>query len=282
MKNSDDEKRFISMLSDYGFKITFGNEHHTNFLKKTLQALITSDVPIKKVSFIKNEVSGITKDARGGLFDITCEDENGRIFIVEMQLFDFKHFIHRTKFYAFHKFNTMVQKGKYRFDNLNQIYTVSFLAGSTYETELYHQIGKLKNQNSEVIDEQITHVIVELGKFKKTLEEVETDLDKLLYTMKLTDTAKTNTNLPNFWEEGWIDEAIKELDKGNFTPEQRAQYEMIIAGNMTEVVAIENEVKEKTILNLLQLGVLTDEQIARSTEVKIEQVREIKKKITDK
>ncbi len=81
------------MLSDYGFRVTFGNEHRSRFIKKALQALIASDVPIKRIKFIKNEVSGTTKDSRGGLLDISCEDEQGRIFIVEMQFLNLTHFI---------------------------------------------------------------------------------------------------------------------------------------------------------------------------------------------
>lgn len=157
------DKKFISMLSDYGFKITFGNEQHSEFLRKALQALINSLTPIREVKFTRNEVSATTKGSRGGLFDIVCEDERGRVFIVEMQLFDYSNMIHRAKFYAFHRFNTMVRKGNYRFNDLKQIYTISILAGKTYQTDLYHQIGTLKNQSGELMDDQITHIVIEAG-----------------------------------------------------------------------------------------------------------------------
>ena len=87
--------------------------------------------------------------------------EQERVFIVETKLFDFSNMIHRAKFYAFHRFNTMVRKGKYRFNDLKKVYTISILAGRTYGTNLYHQIGTLKNQNGELMDDQITHVVVE-------------------------------------------------------------------------------------------------------------------------
>lgn len=318
----NEEKRFISMLSDYGFKITFGNENHPKFLRKALQALIDSDIPIREVKFTKNEVTATTKDSRGGLFDITCENEKGQVFIVEMQLFDFSNMIHRAKFYAFHRFNIMVRKGKYRFNDLKKIYTITILAGKTYETALYHQIGTLKNQNGELMDDQITHVVVELEKFQKTLEEVETDLDKLLYTMKLTDTATKEIELPDFMKEDWLDETLKELDKANLTPEQRAELEIIIAGNMTEKVAREEEWKERenkikeewkerenrmkeewnerenkvkeewkereskvkteAVKNAIALATLSDEQIAKINDVTIEIVQRIREDMNGK
>lgn len=279
MDETNEEKRFISMLSDYGFKITFGNENHPKFLRKALQALIASDIPIRKVKLTKNEVSATTKDSRGGLFDITCEDEQGRVFIVEMQLFDFSNMIHRAKFYAFHRFNIMVRKGKYRFNDLKKIYTISILAGRTYGTDLYHQIGTLKNQNGELMDDQITHVVVELDKFRKTLKQIETDLDKLLYTMKLTDAITENTQLPDFMKEDWLEETLKELDKANMTPEQRAELEMTIAGNVSEREALENELKVRTLDKLLRRGKLTEQEIADDLELPLEIVVDRKERL---
>ena len=320
MNELDEEKRFISMLSDYGFKVTFGNENHPRFLRKALQALIDSDVPIRSVQFTKNEITATTKDSRGGLFDITCEDDQGRVFIVEMQLLDLSNMIHRVKFYAFHRYNIMVKKGNFRFNNLKKIYTISILAGKTYQTGLYHQIGTIKNQHGELIDDQITHVIVELDKFQKTLEQIETNLDKLLYTMKLTDTANKDVTLPDFMREGWLEETLEELDRANLTPEQRAEWEIAIAGNMSEKMAreeekekirreVETRVKAETekrvraetekrvkaetekkakareeeiITKAIQLGILTDAQIADINDVSISLVRQIRKRLDEK
>lgn len=99
--------KFISLLSDYGFKVAFADESDTLFLRKALQALIQSETPITQIEFTKGEFVGVTQEARGGIFDLVCVDENQRSFIVEMQLGHYKHFIHRAKFYAFHRYNTL-------------------------------------------------------------------------------------------------------------------------------------------------------------------------------
>ena len=314
MNEASEEKRFISMLSDYGFKVTFGNEHHPRFLRRALQALIASDTPIRSVQFSKNEITATTRQARGGLLDVTCEDERGQVFLVEMQLVDFSNMIHRTKFYAFHRFNTMVKKGNYQFDDLRKIYTITILGGTNYATDLYHQIGALRNQQGELIDDQITHVIVELSKFQKTLKEVRTDLDKLLYTMKLTETAPQNAQLPDFMREGWLEETLAELERANLTPEERADWEIAIARNMTEKYAREKELvqakaevekkvraetearvkaetearvkaetearvkaeTEETIRKLLKRGALTQDEIAQDLGVPLSLVKKVK------
>ena len=50
----NEDQIFIPIISDYGFKATFGNESNTLFLRRALQALIKSEVPIVDVKFDKN------------------------------------------------------------------------------------------------------------------------------------------------------------------------------------------------------------------------------------
>ncbi len=86
---------YISLLSVYCFKATFGNEADNLFLRTALQALIKSDTPIRQVQFDKNTFEALTIDSRSGIFDLACTDENGSQFIVEMQLGIAPHFIQR-------------------------------------------------------------------------------------------------------------------------------------------------------------------------------------------
>jgi len=222
--------KFISILSDYGFKATFGDESQTLFLRKALQALIQSKTPIKEVKFLRNEFEGITEESRGGLYDLICEDENGNSFIVEMQLGYYKNYIHRSKFYAFQRFNTLVEKGKYRFEKLKRIYCIGFLANNIFsKSELYYHFGTLKNQKGENIDDQITHIIVEISKFDKQEADIQTNLEKLIFVMKNLENILDSNQLPHFLSEDWIDQAIKKLDRSKMTPEQRMHFEMSLA-----------------------------------------------------
>jgi hypothetical protein len=102
---------YIAIISDYGFKATFGNEADNLFLRTALQALIKSDTPIREIRFDKNAFEALTIDSRSGIFDLSCTDGNGSQFIVEMQLGYSPHFVQRMKFYTLHKFNTLVERG---------------------------------------------------------------------------------------------------------------------------------------------------------------------------
>lgn len=84
--------------------------------------------------------------------------------------------MHRAKFYIFQKFNTMIERGRYQFDNLSSIYCIGFLARGIFsKSKQYYHFGRMINQIGEELDDQITHIIVEVNtleskkqKFKRT------------------------------------------------------------------------------------------------------------------
>jgi predicted transposase/invertase (TIGR01784 family) len=239
---------FIPFTSDYGFKVTFGNESNTVFLKRALQALINSPIPIRSISFDKTTFEGRTREGRSGIYDIVCTDEADNHFIVEMQLSDFKFFFQRMKFYGGQKFNTLVKKGDFNYSNLNRIFVIGILANNITPHVKYHNISCIKNQDNEIVDDQITYITVELKKFTTVADDCQTDLDKLIYAMKMLHEVKEPMQFPAFFTEEWLKTAISELDSRNLTPEQRMVYEITMSNN---AIAMWQE-KERTDKALMQ------------------------------
>ncbi|MEA5425771.1 Rpn family recombination-promoting nuclease/putative transposase [Arcicella lustrica] len=285
-----DDQIFIPIISDYGFKATFGNETNTLFLRRALQALIKSEIPIKKVKFDKNTFEGITQDGRSGIFDLACTDENDNHFIVEMQYGEAPYFVQRMKFYALHKFNAMVKRGKFDYGTLTKIYCVAILANDIPPYSQFHTVANLRNEQGELIDEQLTFITIELDKF--TLQEVdcETDLQKLVYTMKTLHTVTQPIQFPKFWDEEWLKVAIDELDSRKMTPDEKASLEILIARNAEAVKAESKKIKEareaenlavktETIMNALSMG-LSIEQSAKLANVSIDFVLSVQRQLT--
>ncbi len=241
-----DDQIFIPIISDYGFKATFGNEANTLFLRKALQALIKSEIPIKEVKFDKNTFEGITQDGRSGIFDLACTDENDNHFIVEMQYGDAPYFVQRMKFYALHKFNAMVKRGKFDYGTLTRIYCVAILANDILPYSQFHTVANLRNEQGELFDEQMTFITVELDKFMLQEVDCQTDLQKLIYTMKTihTHTFTNPIQFPKFWDEDWLKVAIDELDSRRMTPDEKASLEILIARNAESVKAESRKIKE--------------------------------------
>jgi predicted transposase/invertase (TIGR01784 family) len=277
-----DNQIFLPIISDYGFKATFGNETNTLFLRKALQALIKSDFAIKEVKFDKNSFEGISQDGRSGIVDLACVDENNNHFIVEMQYGEEPNFIQRMKFYALHKFNAMVKRGKFDYSSLPKIYCVPILAKNILPFPNYHTVANLRNEKGELFDTQITFVTIELDKFTLTDNICKTDLEKLIYTMKMLHKVTQPIQFPKFWDEKWLKIAIDELDSRKMSPDEKANLEILIARNAEAVYSEKRKIdaeKEKIVINLLLDGQMNDAKIAKMANVTLAFVNKVKQKL---
>ncbi|MGM9507016.1 Rpn family recombination-promoting nuclease/putative transposase [Larkinella sp. GY13] len=277
------QERFIPLISDYGFKVTFGNETNTLFLRQALQTLLKSTVPITRIIFNKNTVEGYTSDSRSGVYDISCTDEHDNHFIVEMQLSDYPQFLQRMKFYSAFKFNTLVKKGDYSFENLSKVYCVGILKKTIFPSiEDYHNISTLRNEKGEQTDSQLSFITVELDKFRKKAGQVKSDIDKLIYTMKTLHKVKNKKQFPEFWNEEWLKAAIQEVDRSAMSAEKRLAYEMLIAQNAAAVHGEKKKIeaiKKSAVIKSLQKG-LDPELVAEINDVTLDFVLNIQRSLS--
>ena len=154
------DNQYICILSDYGFKAVFGDEGNTLFLRKTIQILCQFPYPDKQIFFKRIEVDKISKKSRGGLNDLVCTNEEGRVYVFEMQRGHFKRFIQRAKFYACYQFNKLIEAGNQRFNNIPPLFSITILERNTIKSKEHYHFCQLKNQHGELIDEQNFHIIV--------------------------------------------------------------------------------------------------------------------------
>ena len=271
---------FISILTDFGFKFIFADTKDTSFLRKTIQLMIQSETPIKEVHIDNTHQRTENPKDRGAVYDVSCTDENGREFVVEMQRTKLRHFIHRLKFYSNFRFNEMVEKGsEIRDYKLRPIYTISFLDGKVYPTRELHHIVCLRNQHGELIDNQITHVMLELGKWNKAEHEVKTDLDKLILLMKFTDTATAQDAIPKVLADTpWAAEILEKLKTNNLSSRDRIRYKDALAQKIIQ--KWDNEAYEEDLRKAEQKAEVAKqktevaEQKAEVAEQKLETVKQ--------
>ena len=121
---------------------------------------------------------------------------------------------------------------------------------------------------------------MELAKFDKPVATIQTDLDKLIYTMKTLHNAPIDPiQWPKFWNEEWLQRAIDELNTRKMTPEERFQFARFTAIN-AEAVNAERARLSGIIRRSLQQG-LTVEQIAEINEVSVAYVQELQQKLNE-
>ncbi len=79
------EERYISLLTDFGFKRIFGTKPNKDLLIDFLNSLFDGEQVITDVKFLNSEHVGDVYAERKAIFDVYCENEHGEKFIVEMQ-----------------------------------------------------------------------------------------------------------------------------------------------------------------------------------------------------
>ena len=203
---------------------------------------------------------------------------------------DYPQFIQRMKFYAFHKFNTMVKKGKYFFTGLEPIYCIGILSKNIYPYPQYHNLGLMKNEEGYIMDPLLTYITVELDKFNLTETDISNDLEKLIFTVKNLQTyaKRPATEFPPFWTEDWLKIAIDELDTRLFSAEQYERYAITLAYNASAIemdrvktLKVRTEEREKAeeekreMILEMEIEGFTIKQIAKITKKTEEEVQQI-------
>ena len=94
------EERYISLLTDFGFKRIFGTKLNKSLLISFLNSLFDGEQVIRDVKYLNSEHVGDVHTERKAIFDVYCENEHGEKFIVEMQNAYQTYFKDRSLYYA--------------------------------------------------------------------------------------------------------------------------------------------------------------------------------------
>ena len=214
------EERYISLLTDFGFKRIFGTAMNKDLLICFLNSLFNGIQVVKDVSYLNPEHVG-------DVFDVYCEGENGEKFIVEMQNAYQVCFKDRSQFYSTFPICELAPKGDDRNFKLNHIYTVAIL--NFYMNEDAFDKEKIRRHvhlcdtaTHKVFYDKLEFIYVEIAKFNKTLEELETLYDKWLYALK---NLYKLTQRPKELCDKVFDRLFEEAEIAKFTPQEVREYE---------------------------------------------------------
>ncbi len=178
--------KYINPLTDFGFKKLFGTEPNKILLIDFLNQILPKRHQIKDLNYSRNEQLGLNELDRKAIFDLYCIGESGERFIVEMQKAKQNYFKDRSIYYSSFPIQEQAQKGDWDY-KLDPVYTIGILDfvfdDHKTDSELLHVV-ELKNQRSEVFFDKLKFIYIELPKFKKTEDELETAFDKWLYVFR--------------------------------------------------------------------------------------------------
>ncbi|MDY6938136.1 MAG: Rpn family recombination-promoting nuclease/putative transposase [Cyanobacteriota bacterium] len=217
-------EKYINLLTDFGFKRIFGTEPNKQLLIDFLNTLLPERHKIQDVTYKNNEAIGNTTLDRKAIFDIYCQGENGERFIVEIQKAKQNFFKDRSVYYATFPIQEQALKGDWNY-RLEPIYTVGVLDfifdDHKSEETLIHTV-ELKNQHSEVFYKKLKFIYIELPKFTKPLDRLESHLDKWLFLLKhLADLS----DRPEPLQEEIFSQLFEVAEIANFSPVEQETYQ---------------------------------------------------------
>ena len=80
-----DSQVYVDLLSDPGFKTVFCSPDNSDLLIALINVMLPNDRHVEKIINIRNEVASPSIDGGRVIMDLTCIDEQGRIFDIEVQ-----------------------------------------------------------------------------------------------------------------------------------------------------------------------------------------------------
>ena len=185
--------KYINLMVDWSFKRVFGTEVNKDILIEFLK-VIFPQFAITDITYIPTEQLGIMEEDRKAIFDVLCKTEDGKTFLVEMQRGAQEHFFERALYYT--SFPIMKQgkkaianeeeKGKDPWDfSLDGVFFLGVLDFKYEQDEMTeHRYQLLETKTLKRMTDKLEFVFVEVAKFNKREDELETDLDKWLYLLK--------------------------------------------------------------------------------------------------
>ena len=226
---TDEKKeRYINPYTDFGFKKLFGTEMNKDLLISFLNAVLANkEQEIEDVQYLNTEQLGEGYGDRRSVFDVYCKTVTGSRFIVEMQKAEQSYFKDRSIYYSTFAIREQGVKGKswnYRLDDVYTVGVLNFIfPGDEYPADKYRHEIKLKDvEDNHVFYDKLTFVYLEMPKFSKTEDELETMFDKWMFVLR---NLSLLLDRPKALQDRVFDKLFRQAEIARYTPEERRQYE---------------------------------------------------------
>ena len=221
------EGKYINPYTDFGFKKIFGTEANKDILQHFLQTLLQLKGQITRLNYLNSARFGRSEKDRSVVFDIYCETNCGEKFIVEMQKAKQKFFKDRSVYYSSFPIQEQAKRGKDWSFELQAIYTVGILDFVFDENrdepdKYYYHVQLSDTETHEVFYDKLTFVYLEMPKFTKLEDELETLFDKWLFVLKNLPKLQ---NRPKVLQERVFQKLFSIAEFEKLTPEEKRAYD---------------------------------------------------------
>ncbi|MGX6960017.1 MAG: Rpn family recombination-promoting nuclease/putative transposase [Rickettsia endosymbiont of Pentastiridius leporinus] len=186
--------RFLDPKNNYAFFKIFGTEKNKDILIHFLNDILgyTGEDKITEVTFLKTNQDPDIAVYRQSIVDVLCKDKHGTQFIVEMQVSKHPGFEKRAQLYAAKAYSRQIIKEDEDHKKMAvyaKLKGVIFLAIADFvlfpkkeEWRSNHRMLDTKTYENDL--EDFYFIFMELAKFNKELDQLESLQEKWAYFFK--------------------------------------------------------------------------------------------------
>jgi predicted transposase/invertase (TIGR01784 family) len=281
---------FINPKTDFAFKRIFGSSESTNILKSFLNALMYEGQPIiEDLEIIDPALAPQVSGLKDTYLDVKAKINDGQTVIIEMQVLNVASFAKRVIYNAAKTYATQLGRGE-GYSKLKSVLALTITDFEMFPDDpdvISHFVFKQTKRFFDYPDPEIELFFVELPKFKKTLQELETVTDKWIYFMK---NAPSLEMMPeNMSAVTEIKEAFAIANEANLSRaelEDLEKREMVLEDQRNLVLRGQREGRQEGIeegmrkkaLEIAQqlLDVLDDQTIIEKTGLTLEDIQQLR------
>jgi len=212
---------FISPKTDFAFKKIFGANDSKDILISFLNALIYNANPvIQDLEIIDPYNPGDVVDLKDSYLDVRAVLDNGSTVLIEMQVLNVASFEKRVIYNLTKTYANQLKYGE-GYSHLKPAIALTITDFQMFnQTQRFLTRFGLKEKQElfDYTDPEIELIFVELPKFTKTLEKLETLTDKWIYFIK--DAPSLEVIPPTFRQVSELEKAMNIANQANLSVEE--------------------------------------------------------------
>ena len=267
---------FQNPRTDVAFKKLFGDAAKTDIIISFLNSILDRKNGNRIARVVVRDPGNSPKAMfyKETAVDIRCTDQKGRTYIVEMQVVKEIDFAARSQFYSANCLAQQLKEGT-SYGHLMPVIFVGVLNFNLFpETDyLSHHIvvdTKTKVNNLKHLEWHF----IELPKFDKKLEDIDTIADKWIYLLK---NAQDLRMIPDELKKpAALAEAMEVLERHRWSDADLYDYEKYWDNERSKKSQLETALLDQSIeIAKKMLGSLPKEKIAEITGLTVEEIEEL-------
>ena len=170
--------KYADLMNDDVFKLVFGQESSKDVMIEFLNRVIPDRV-IVDLDFMDKEMKSLDRERKDSIYDMFCKTDDGSRIVVEVQRRKQDTYIERSIYYSTFQIRNQVDAGigDYGFCPVYVINILDFNIDENRGNPNVRTVYRFYEESAHtLLTDKLTLIYIELGKFQKTLADLDGDV----------------------------------------------------------------------------------------------------------